>query len=213
MASDFEFTQLLRAYRRGVISEAAFEQEVANMRNASEATTNGSTSNASGFKAFGKTYANEHEAILDFLDKYGDAEAAAEVCLNRWVDLAKNDCVRGGIQMIAEREGYHGRVFARRLRELGGQRKDDGKETLRVLEYASDPNLSDAEKLLKATSFGPDPKALLQPIFDFGDAIKEDQLTKQLVQLYAKDELGSATWVYETCAMINGKGKAAPAGA
>src|SRR5215831_645753 len=213
MANDFAFTQLLRAYRRGVISEAVFEQEVAAMGDGFQATINGSTADANGFKAFGKTYANEREAILEFLDKYGAAEAAAEVCLNKWVDLEKNDCVRGGIQMIAEREGYHGRVFARRLRELGGQRKDDGGETLRALEYASDPNLSDAEKLLKATSFGPDPKALLQPIFDFGDAIKEDQLTKQLVQLYAKDELGSATWVYETCAIINGKGAGAPSGA
>jgi len=211
MARDFEFTQLLRAYRRGVISDAAFEQEVAAMGNGAQTTINGSTARANGFKAFGKTYASEREAILEFLDKYGAAEAAAEVCLNKWVDLAKIDCVRGGIQMIAEREGYHGRVFARRLRELGGQRKDDGNETLQALEYASDPNLSDAEKLLKATSFGPDPKALLQPIFDFGDAIQEDQLTKQLVQLYAKDELGSATWVYETCAMLNGKGTAAQA--
>jgi hypothetical protein len=213
MASDFEFKQLLRAYRRGVISETVFEQEVEAMDNGSAATTNRNTANAGGFKAFGKTYANEREAILAFLDKYGAAEAAAEVCLNKWADLAKIDCVRGGFQMIAEREGYHGRVFARRLRELGGQKKDDGRETLRALEYASDPNLSDAEKLLKATSFGPDPKALLQPIFDFGDAIKEDQLTKQLVQLYAKDELGSATWIYETCAMINGKGAAVQAGA
>jgi len=39
------------------------------------------------------------------------------------------------------------------------------------------------------------------------------QLTKQLVQRYAKDELGSAIWVDETCALINGKGKAATAGA
>jgi hypothetical protein len=209
MANDFEFTQLLRAYRRGTISEALFEQEVAAMRSPSEATTNGRTANTKGFNAFGKTYANEREAIIEFLDKYGAAEAAAEVCLNRWVDLAKNDSVRGGIQMIAEREGYHGRVFAKRLRELGGQRKDDGTETLRALEYATDPNLSDADKLLKATSFGPDPKALLQPIFDFGDAIQEDQLTKQLVQLYAKDELGSATWVYETCAILNRKEAAA----
>jgi hypothetical protein len=211
MASDFEFMQLLRAYRRGVISEAVFEQEVAAMSNGSGAGMNAVTTSAGGFRAFGKIYANEREAILEFLDKYGAAEASAEVCLNKWVDLAKNDCVRGGIQMIAEREGYHGRVFARRLRELGGQRKDDGSETLKALDYASDPKLSDAEKLLKATSFGPDPKALLQPIFDFGDAIKEDQLTKQLVQLYAKDELGSATWVYETCAMINGKGTGARA--
>jgi len=97
------------------------------------------------------------------------------------------------------------------IARAGRPRKDDGSETSRALEYASDPNLSDAEKLLKATSFGPDPKVLLQPIFDFGDAIQQDQLTKQMVQLYAKDELGSATWVYETCAMLNGKGAAAPA--
>ena len=211
MANDFEFTQLLRAYRRGVISEAAFEREVAAIGKGSDATTNGNATKDSGFKAFGEIYASEREAILEFLDKYGAAEAAAEVCLNKWAELAKDDCVRGGIQMIAEREGYHGRVFARRLQELGGHRKDDGRETFKALEYASDPNLSDAGKLLKATSFGPDPKALLQPIFDFGDAIKEDQLTKQLVQLYAKDELGSATWVYETWATINGKSKAAVA--
>jgi hypothetical protein len=111
---------------------------------APEATVNGSTANPSGFKAFGKIYANEREAILEFLDKYGAAEAAAEVCLNKWVDLAKNDCVRGGKRA---KSGSHGKSVA------------------------SDPNLSDAEKLLKATSFGPDPKALLQPIFDFGDAI------------------------------------------
>jgi hypothetical protein len=29
---------------------------------------------------------------------------------------------------------------------------------------------------------------------------------EQMVQLYAKDELGSATWLYETCAIMNGKG-------
>ena len=86
--------------------------------------------------------------------------------------------MRGGVQMIAEREGYHGRVFAKRLRELGGQRKDDGRETTEALKYATDANLSDAEKLLKLTSAAPDPKTILQPIFDFGDAIKEDQLTK-----------------------------------
>src|SRR5262249_37676881 len=122
------------------------------MGNGAPDTINKRNAGAKDIKAFGKTYANEREAILEFLDKYGAAEAAAEVCLNKWVDIAKNDCVRGGIQMIAEREGYHGRVFARRLRELGGQRKDDGRETSRALEYASDPNLSDADKLLKATS-------------------------------------------------------------
>ena len=57
MASHFEFTQLLRAYRRGVISEAVFAQEVAAMGNSSEATRNTNTDNTNGFKALGKIYA------------------------------------------------------------------------------------------------------------------------------------------------------------
>jgi hypothetical protein len=206
MSTDFEFKQLLRAYRRGVISESVFEREVDALDGGSNANA-ASSSRMSGFTAFGKTYPTESEAILAFLDRFGAAESAAEVCLNKWVDQAKDDCVRGGVQMIAEREGYHGRVFAKRLRELGGQRKDDGRETTEALKYATDANLSDAEKLLKLTSAAPDPKTILQPIFDFGDAIKEDQLTKQMVQLYAKDELGSGTWLYEICAVLNGKGE------
>jgi hypothetical protein len=51
MANDFEFMQLLRGYRRGLISDSTFEQEVAAMGKGPEATTNGSTANANGFKA------------------------------------------------------------------------------------------------------------------------------------------------------------------
>jgi hypothetical protein len=201
MNHNFEFKQLLQAYRRGIIDEATFEQEISAMSNG--ASGNGS---AVGFRAFGKTYTCERDAIIAFLDKFGSAEGAAEAALRRWDAISKTDCVRGGIRMIAEREGYHSRVFERRLRELGGTKRDDGSDVARQLDYYADPNLTDAQKLLRATaSAGPDPMKFLQPIFDFADSIKEDLLTKDLATLYAKDELGSATWVYEACAMLNGK--------
>jgi hypothetical protein len=57
MNRDFEFKQLLRAYRAGIISEQTFESEMA-------ALENGSVSgNGSGFRALGKTYGCEREAV------------------------------------------------------------------------------------------------------------------------------------------------------
>jgi hypothetical protein len=199
MNKDFEFKQLLRAYRKGIISEETFEREVGTIENT--VGTNGA-----GVKAFGRTFGCERDAVLYFLDRFGSAEGAAEVALRKWDAISKTDCVRGGVRMVAEREGYHSRVFERRLRELGGTKKENGSDVARQLEYYADPNLSDAEKLLRATSFaGPDPMKFLQPIFDFAESIKEDQLTKEIARLYAKDELASATWLYEACALLNGK--------
>lgn len=199
MNRNFEFKQLLRAYRNGLIDEATFEQEVATIEN-------GIVGNSAGFRALGKTFPCERDAILYFLDRIGSAEGAAEVALRKWDAVSKTDCVRGGVRMVAEREGYHARMFERRLRELGGTKKENGRDVARQLEFYADPNLTDAEKLLRATSLGgPDPKKFLQPIFDFADSIKEDLLTKEIAGLYAKDELASATWLYEACALLNRK--------
>src|SRR5262249_29656841 len=181
------------------ITEATFEREVGSIEN-------GVGANTAAFSAFGKTFGCERDAVLYFLDRFGSAEGAAEVALRKWDAVSKTDCVRGGVRMVAEREGYHSRVFERRLRELGGTKKEDGSDVTRQLEYYADPNLSDAEKLLRATSsVGPDPMKILQPIFDFAESIKEDLLTKEIARLYAKDELASATWLYEACALLNGK--------
>ena len=172
MNKNFEFKQLLRAYRSGLIDEPTFEQEVATIEN-------GMAANGAGFRAFGKSFGCERDAILYFLDRFGSAEGAAEVALRNWDAVSKTDCVRGGVRMVAEREGYHSRVFERRLRELGGTKKEDGSDVARELAFYADPNMTDAEKLLRATSLGgADPKKFLQPIFDFADSIKEDLLTK-----------------------------------
>jgi hypothetical protein len=50
----------------------------------------------------------------------------------------------------------------------------------------------------------------LQPLFDFA-ASKEDLLTIEIAILYARDELARVTWVYEACALLNGKGAEARA--
>src|SRR5579859_3441848 len=64
MNRDFEFKQLLRAYRVGIISEQTFETEMAALEHGRGA--NGSNGTAGGFRAFGKNYASEREAVLTF---------------------------------------------------------------------------------------------------------------------------------------------------
>lgn len=95
MSRDFEFKQLLRAFRSGIISEATFEQEMACLENGMPA--NGSGVSAGGFKAFGKTYKSERDAIISFLDKVRAGEELAGMAIPKWVEVCKTDCIRGGL--------------------------------------------------------------------------------------------------------------------
>src|ERR1700730_1352232 len=73
MNRDFEFKELLRAYRAGIITEKTFETEMAALEHGVGA--NSSNGTAGGFRAFGKNYASEREAVLTFLDMAQAAEA------------------------------------------------------------------------------------------------------------------------------------------
>jgi len=200
MNRDFEFRQLLRAYRSGVITEETFEQEMADLENGSTAMTNGS----SGFRAFGKTYNNEREAIIAFIDRARVAESNAGVAFNNWANVCKTDCIRSGLRMIAERESYHGRMFERRLRDLGVECKatltDDSRK---FAETVSDQSLSDNEKLLRFNKLVPDPEAAVRPICEFAEMIKDDLETKEMLKLFHEDELSSTKWLQYACAALN----------
>jgi hypothetical protein len=64
MNRDFEMRQLLRAYRSGIMSEAAFEEEMAKLEREAEGM-----GQSEGFEAFGHLYRSEREALLSFFDK------------------------------------------------------------------------------------------------------------------------------------------------
>jgi len=144
MNRDFEFRQLLRAYRSGIITEETFEHEMAELEGTSMSNGTG------GFRAFGKTYATEREAIIAFIDRARVAEANAGVAFNNWAKVCKTDCIRSGLRMIAERESYHGRMFEQRLRDMGSECQATVSEQSRQFsDTVSDANLSDNEKLLR----------------------------------------------------------------
>ncbi|MDO8431544.1 MAG: hypothetical protein Q7S58_03950 [Candidatus Binatus sp.] len=191
MNRDFEFKQLLRAYRTGIISETTFEHEMSLLENGNGKASNGH----GGFRAFGKTYASEREAIVKFLEAASVGETNAGEALPKWLAICQTDCIRGGIKMVAEREAYHGRVFAQRLKELGGTMPDRNTDEARKnVAYISDPSISDLEKLARGATRFPNPEEIIRPIFEFAAAIKEDYQTREMVRLFAEDELSTLKW-------------------
>jgi hypothetical protein len=83
MSRDFEFKALLRAYRSGVITQQTFESEIAMLENGAE-PANG---NGAGFKAFGRTYKNERDAIVSFIDKVRAGEANGGQAFAAWAEV------------------------------------------------------------------------------------------------------------------------------
>jgi hypothetical protein len=201
MSRDFEFKQLLRAYRSGIISQATFEGEMAWLESGTAATSNG---NGAGFKAFGRTYRSERAAVVSFLDKVRAGEANGGEAFSAWAEVCKTDCIRSGIRMVAEREAYHSRVFAQRLAELGGEARamttEDGCKFTR---YLGDPSIPDNEKLLRFTSQVGKPEDAIKPICEFANLLKDDLSTKEALRLFAEDELSTAKWLWDSCAALN----------
>jgi hypothetical protein len=208
MSRDFEFKALLRAYRSGVITQQTFESEIALLENGA---SNGN-GNSAGFKAFGRTYKCERDAVVSFIDKVRAGEANGGQAFAAWAEVCTTDCIKTGIRMIAEREAYHSRIFEQRLMELGGEKRAAAtEEGQKFKEYLGDPSIPDNEKLLRFTKSVGDPKEAIKPICDFAALIKEDLQTKEALRLFAEDELSSTTWVWDSCAALNKPAEEKPA--
>jgi len=204
MNRDFEFKQLLRAYRAGIINEATFEQELADIERGV-----GNGNGGRGFEALGKTYGSEREAVVALLDRFRAGEAGGQAAFSGWEKAVSTDCIRSGIRMITEREGYHARIFERRLADLGAECKAPLTDFGRTLTAKlSDPKVSDNDKLLYLTSLAPDPDAFWKPVLACVDNIKEDQESKELFKLYIQDVLSSGKWLMYACEALNGPAKA-----
>jgi hypothetical protein len=206
MNRDFEFKQLLRAYRAGIITEGTFECEMGAMEHG-----NGNGAGARAFQAMGKTFGSERLAVDAMLDRFRAGEANGEAAFAAWSKLCTTDCIRSGIRMIAEREGYHARIFERRMRDLGVDCKATVTEASRkITEYLGDANVTDNQKLLYLNSLAPDIDAFFKPVTDLVENIKDDLESKELFKLYVQDELSSARWLQYACEALNGAGTPAP---
>ena len=163
-----------------------------------------------GFKAFGRTYKSERDAIISFLDKVRAGEANGGEAFARWAAVCKTDCIRSGLRIVAERESYHARVFEQRVLELGGEKRASiNEEARKVGDYLANPDVTDVEKLHRFASRVGDPKDAVRPIQEFAALIKEDIETRAALRLFWEDELSTGTWLQESYAALSDTKEAA----
>ena len=157
-----------------------------------------------GFTAFGVQFATEREAIIDLMDKIRVAEACAGVALAEWAKTCAHPALRGGLSMIAEREAYHGRVFAQRIEELGGECKAPlDPFSMESEACIADPALTDLQKLTRLIERSGDPKTLIGPVLGLAELLTEDLESKEILKLYYADEISSGYWLIETCRALS----------
>jgi hypothetical protein len=198
--ADLEVRQLLKAYRKGLISDELFEEQMQELGN-------GNASSAEGYMYNGACHATEKEMIMAVLDEFRCGENFAAEYLDRWVEVSDQECVKGGLRAVQQREAYHAHVLEARLRELGGEpqctvpaeRRD------KELPYYASAETSDLEKLqsIAAQLKDKDPAAVLKPLTDAIDQIQEDQHSKELLRLLIDDEMSSVKWLMESCQTLS----------
>ena len=76
--ADFEMKQLLKAYRKGLISDDLFEQQMSEVKNGS----------GQGYTYNGKMHATEREMIMHLLDEARCGENFAAEYFNRWIEVS-----------------------------------------------------------------------------------------------------------------------------
>lgn len=198
-ATDFEVRQVLKAYRKGLISDELFEEQMRELNN--------------GHRSYaynGQCHATERAMIMNLLDEFRCAENFAAEYLNCWIAVSDQECVKGGLRVVQQRENYHAQILEARLRELGAIPQCTVPEERRDKELAfyASREQKDAQKLLSIVGRVKDPASVLKPITDVIAQIQEDQQSKELLRSLVDDEMSSVKWLTEACQALNG-GKAA----
>jgi len=197
---DFEVKQLLKAYRKGLISDELFEAQIRELQ-----------TDAGKYVFNGKSYASEREMIVALLDEYRCAENFASEYLGCWNEVSNQDCVKGGLRVIQQREAYHAKLLEDRLRELGGAPQCTVSTEMRAKEMAvyAAKDKTDAQKLQYVVDQIQDLPKALSFITNVIDQIQEDQQSKELLRSLVQDEMASAQWLMEACQLMNGTKAAA----
>lgn len=194
--TDFEARQLLKAYRKGLISDELFEEQIQELQ-----TGTGSQ----GYTYNGKSYETEKELVLAVLDEFRCAEDFAAEYLNRWVEVSDQECVKGGLRVVQQREAYHAQILEERLRELGGspQCTVPAERREKELPFFASADTNDVEKLQSIASQLKDPVEILKPLTDAIDQIQDDQHSKELLGSLVDDEMSSVKWLMGTCETLS----------
>lgn len=197
VTKDFEARQLLKAYRKGLISDELFEEQ---MREIGLPVTPAKT-----YQLNGRPYANERKMLVSFLDKFRAGERFASEVLPLWIETCGVPELKGGLRTVCHREFMHSQLLEQRVKELGGELRasvpTDVQQKSRARLASSE--ISDAQKLLAFLADTPDVESAVKPIQDVICQIDQDLESKALLQTICDDEAATVRWLHAMCECLH----------
>jgi len=204
VTKQFELRQLLKAYRKGLISDELFEEQLADI--AGEDSAPRRSAPARTYRVRDKTFTSERAMLLHFLDEFRAGETFGGEVFAAWHDVAADACVRGGLAVVREREAMHGRILGERLAQLGGSPRAalGEKFASAARTRLGSRDVSDADKLADFVRRLPDADAAVAPIREVIAQIDEDRETRGLLESIVEDEIATVRWFHAAAAMLGG---------
>lgn len=201
-----ELRRLLRAYRRGLIDEEVFAEQLREIGFGNGGAPGEAPAPPAGrlYRVKDRTFASEREMLLHFLDEFRAGETFGGVVLSLWLEVTRDPVLRGGLRVACEREAMHGRLLAARLTELGGRAQATLPEPVREAARArlGARDVSDRDKLAEFLARLPDAEAAVVPIREIIAQIEEDCETRALLEAIVADELATVGWLHEQAARL-----------
>jgi hypothetical protein len=146
-----------------------------------------------------------HAELLRFLDRFRAGEALGKATAKAWIEVSDVACVKGGLRVVAQREGMHARLLAECIRAHGGQPSYELREAVReeALRRVSDPSRGDAAKVLEFVQQVGDTEKALAPIYAMADRLDGDPETQSLLRTIAQDERSTLEFFQQACKLLN----------
>jgi glutamine synthetase len=143
--------------------------------------------------------------LLRFLDRFRAGEALGEASTGAWIEASDVACVKGGLRVVAQREGMHARLLADCIRAHGGAPRYEMPESVceKAMRRASDRSRGDAAKVLEFVQQVGDVEKALKPIYDMADRLDDDPETQSLLRTIAQDERSTLEFFQQACKLLS----------
>jgi len=204
--AQFELRQLLKAYRRGLISDELFEEQLRDVQldGAAPSRSTEPERPAKTYRVRERTFHSERSMLLHFLDEFRAGETFGGEVFAAWCAVSTDPRVRGGLEVVREREAMHGRLLGKRLGEIGGEPRASLPEKFRNAACArlGSREIGDADKIADFMRRLPDAEKAVAPIREVIAQIEQDCETRALLENVLEDEAATVRWFHAAGAAL-----------
>jgi hypothetical protein len=155
--------------------------------------------------ASGQPVAPDVQEVITFLDQFRAGEALGELSVGAWIEVCQVDCLRGGLRTVQQREGFHARLLAERIKELGAAPSFELPDAIQdaAMQDAGSQDKTDAAKVLAFVERFGNVDEALAPIDDWVARLEGDPETQFLLKTIRQDECSTLEFFHEACALLN----------